>query len=283
MTLDLADDRTACYAPERTWMSADAILYALGVGAVDADPLADVEFTTENPRGLTQQVLPTFVMVIGSGQDDAGPELGDFALAQLLHAEQSITVHGALPPVALHTRGRLAGFYDKAADALIVMDSELTDVETGELIAETRTSLFVRGEGGFGSPRAESEPWQLPDRPADHVVTYRTREDQALLHHLNGDSNPLHSDPWLAARAGFDRAILQGLCSYGFTGGALLRAVCGSDPARFRSMQARFSAAVRLGDSLDVHIWDEGDVCLFLTMVGGTVVLDRGVFRKKEI
>jgi acyl dehydratase len=283
MTVDLADSRAACYSPERSWMSADAILYALGVGATDADPLAEVEFTTENSHGLTQQVLPTFVMVIGSGQDDAGPELGDFALAQLLHAERSITVHGALPPVALHSRGRLAGFYDKAADALIVMDSEMTDVETGELIAETRTSLFVRGEGGFGSPRAESEPWRLPDRPADHVVTYRTREDQALLYHLNGDHNPLHSDPWLAARAGFDRPILQGLCSYGFTGGALLRAVCGSDPARFRSMQARFSAPVRLGDHLDVHIWDEGDVCLFLTMVGGTVVLDRGVFRKKEI
>ena len=206
MTVDLADNRTACYSPGRSWISADAILYALGVGAVAADPLAEVEFTTENSHGLTQQVLPTFVMVIGSGQDDGGPGLGDFAVAQLLHAEQSITVHGALPPTAaVRSRGRLAGFYDKGADALIVMDSEMTDVATGRLIAETRTSLFVRGEGGFGGPRGEREPWQAPDRPADHLVSYQTREDQALLYRLSGDRNPLHSDPWLAARAGFDR------------------------------------------------------------------------------
>ena len=284
MTLNLAAAGAEWHSPERSWTPTDAILYALGVGAGAADALAELEFTTENSHGVQQQVLPTFVMVIGGGQDGGAPDLGDFDLAQLLHAEQSITVHGALPPAsAVRSRARLAGFYDKGADALIVMDSEMTDVETGRLIAETRTSLFVRGEGGFGGPRGEREPWHAPDRPADHVVTYRTREDQALLYRLSGDRNPLHSDPWLAARAGFDRPFLQGLCSYGFTGGALLRAVCGSDPARFRSMQARFSAAVRLGDSLDVHIWDEGDVCLFLTMVGGTVVLDRGVFRKKEV
>jgi acyl dehydratase len=283
MTLNLAANGAEWYSPEQSWTSADAILYALGVGAGAADPLAELEFTTENSHGVPQRVLPTFVMVIGGGQN-GGPELGDFDLAKLLHAEQSITVHGALPPSATaRSRGRLAGFYDKGADALIVMDSELTDAATGRLIAETRTSLFVRGEGGFGGPRGEREPWQAPDRPADHVVSYRTREDQALLYRLSGDRNPLHSDPWLAARAGFDRPILHGLCSYGFTGRALLHAVCASDPARFHSMRARFSAPVWPGDVLDVHIWDEGDVCLFRTMVGQKAVLDRGVFRKKEI
>jgi hypothetical protein len=48
-------------------------------------------------------------------------------------------------------------------------------------------------------------------------------------------------------------------------------------------MGARFSAPVWPGDVLDVHIWDEGDVCLFRTTVGEKAVLDRGVFRKKEI
>ena len=284
MTLNLAAAGAEWHSPERSWTPTDAILYALGVGAGAVDPLAELEFTTENSHGMAQQVLPTFVMVIGGGQDGGGPELGDFDLAQLLHAEQSLTVHGALPPSATaRSRGRLAGFYDKGADALIVMESELTDAVTGRLIAETRTSLFVRGEGGFGGPRGEREPWRAPDRPGDHVVSYRTREDQALLYRLSGDRNPLHSDPWLAARAGFDRPILHGLCSYGFTGRALLHAVCGSDPARFHSMRARFSAPVWPGDVLDVHIWDEGDVCLFRTMVGEKVVLDRGVFRKKEI
>ena len=282
MTLNLAASGTEWDSGERTWTSADAILYALGVGAGAGDPLRELEFTTENSHGVPQQVLPTFAVVIGGGQGGGGPELGDFDMAQLLHAEQSITVHGALPTAAtVRSRGRLAGFYDKGADALIVLESETTDATTGQLIAESRTSLFVRGEGGFGGPRGKSEPWHAPDRPADHLVTYPTREDQALLYRLSGDRNPLHSDPWLAARAGFDRPILHGLCTYGFTGRALLHAACGSDPALFHSMTARFSSPVRPGEVLDVHIWDEGDVSLFRTMAGDRVVLDRGVFLAK--
>ena len=280
MTLNLAASGTEWQSGQRSWTSAEAILYALGVGAGAQDPLRELEFTTENSHGVPQRVLPTFAVVVG-GQG-GGPELGDFDLARLLHAEQSVTLHGALPPSAtVRSRGRLAGFYDKGADALIVLESETTDAETGRLIAESRTSLFVRGEGGFGGPRGASEPWRAPDRPADHLVTYQTREDQALLYRLSGDRNPLHSDPWLAARAGFDRPILHGLCTYGFTGRALLHAACGSDPARFHHLRARFSAPVRPGQALDVHIWDEGDVSLFRTMAGDRIVLDRGVFLAK--
>jgi acyl dehydratase len=280
VTLNLAASGTDWDSAERTWTPADAILYALGVGAGAADPFRELGFTTENSHGVPQQVLPTFAVIAGGA--GGGPELGDFDPARLLHAEQSVTVHGALPTSAtVRSRGRLAGFYDKGADALIVLESETTDVSTGQLIAESRTSLFVRGEGGFGGPRGKSDPWRAPDRPADHLVTYPTREDQALLYRLSGDRNPLHSDPWLAARAGFDRPILHGLCTYGFTGRALLHAACGSDPARFHSMTARFSAPVRPGEVLDVHIWDEGDTYLFRTMVGDTVVLDRGVFLTK--
>ena len=38
---------------ERTWTSTDVLLYALGVGAGQADPLAELEFTTENSIGVT--------------------------------------------------------------------------------------------------------------------------------------------------------------------------------------------------------------------------------------
>ncbi len=87
----------------------------------------------------------------------------------------------------------------------------------------------------------------------------RTRTDQALLYRLNGDRNPLHSDPTFAKRAGFDRPILHGLCTYGFTGRALLHAVCGSDPARFSAMRARFSKPTLPGDTLTVSLWDVTD------------------------
>ena len=166
--------------------------------------------------------------------------------------------------------------YDKGRDALIVIGSRAEDAATGAPLYETQATIFVRGEGGFGGDRGPSTPWAVPDRPADAVVTYPTRTDQALLYRLSGDRNPLHSDPWLARQAGFDRPILHGLCTYGFTGRALLHAVCDSDPARFASMSARFSAPVMPGSELTVHVWREADGCLFQTRVGDTVVLDRG-------
>ena len=278
MTLNLQAAGAEWDAGERTWTSTDAILYALGVGAGAQDPLGELEFTTENSHEVDQKVLPTFAVMIG-GSGAAQPSLGDFDIAQVLHAEQSVTLHGELPPAATtRTTGRLAGFYDKGRDALAVLESSSVDAATGEPLAESRTTVFVRGEGGFGGERGNSEPWHAPDRPADHLVTYRTRTDQALLYRLSGDRNPLHSDPWLAGKAGFDRPILHGLCTYGFTGRALLHALCDSNPARFKSMTARFSAPVFPGQTLDIHIWENDDAFLFQTRVGDVTVLDRGVF-----
>ncbi|MEV5843594.1 MaoC/PaaZ C-terminal domain-containing protein [Streptomyces sp. NPDC051985] len=263
-----------------SWTSNDTILYALGVGAGADDPLAELAFTTENSHGVTQQVLPTFAVMLGGGPPPA--ELGELDLARLLHADQSITLHGPLPVTGTATTtARIAGVYDKGSGALVVIESSSTDSNNGQLLAETRTGLFLRGEGGFGGDRGPSERWAPPARSPDHVVACRPREDQALLYRLSGDRNPLHSDPWLAARAGFDRPILHGLCTYGFTGRALLHAVCDSDPASFGGMSARFAAPVLPGQGLSVRIWDQGDTCLFQTYVGDTVVLDRGTFTRK--
>src|SRR6185312_15045812 len=97
----------------------------------------------------------------------------------------------------------------------------------------------------------------IPERSPDDQVTYRTRPDQALLYRLSGDDNPLHSDPTFAKQGGFCTPILHGLCTYGFSGRALLHTLCGSDPARFKRMDGRFSSPVLPGESLTVKMWDE--------------------------
>src|SRR5258708_32216903 len=116
----------------------------------------------------------------------------------------------------------------------------------------SRSAAFIRGEGGFGGDRGPASAWERPEREPDDRVEYATRPEQALLYRLSGDRNPLHSDPKFAAGGGFDRPILHGLCTYGFTGRALLHALCGSDPARFGTMQARCSRPVVPGDTLVV-------------------------------
>jgi acyl dehydratase len=174
-------------------------------------------------------------------------------------------------------QGKVAAMYDKGKAAVVVLESEATDLADGKPLFTTTMSAFIRGEGGWGGDRGPSGPRNVPpERDPDTVVSYETRTDQALLYRLNGDRNPLHSDPKFAELAGFPKPILHGLCTYGFTGRALLHGVCGGDPSRFRSMEGRFSTPVMPGDRLDVKIWVDGNEAIYQTCVGDDVVLDSG-------
>jgi acyl dehydratase len=263
---------------ERSWDSKDALLYAVGVGAGLGDPLAELEFTTENSEGIEQKVLPTYAVLIAQGRTMAS--LGDFDRAMLVHAEQAIELHRPLPVAGtVRTTSTVTGIYDKGSGALVVTENAAVDAATGEPLATARSSAFIRGEGGFGGERGSDAAWERPGREPDHRVTYQTRPEQALTYRLSGDRNPLHVDPKFAARGGFDRPILHGLCTYGVTGRALLHALCDSDPARFRSMSGRFSRPVWPGESLTISVWrqDGSDTALFQTTKDdGTVVIDRG-------
>jgi acyl dehydratase len=265
---------------ERSWTSKDALLYAIGVGAGLGDPLRELEFTTENSEGIEQQVLPTYGVLLA--QAPGAGSLGDFDRAMLVHAEQYVELHRPLPAAGtVRTSATVTGIYDKGSGALVESQSTAVDPASGEPVITIRSGAFIRGEGGFGGDRGTSQPWQLPDRAPDHEVTEQTRPEQALLYRLSGDRNPLHADPKFAARGGFSRPILHGLCTYGFTGRVLLHELCGSDPARFISMGGRFSAPVLPGESLVVSIWrdDDGTAAFRTAKEDGTVVIDRGQVR----
>jgi acyl dehydratase len=67
------------------------------------------------------------------------------------------------------------------------------------------------------------------------------------------------------------------LCTYGFTGRALLQALCDSDPACFKAMEGRFSSPVFPGEVLTIVMWSDDDGAVFQTRgADGRVVLDSG-------
>ena len=240
----------------RSWDSKDALLYAVGVGAGLGDPLQELEFTTENSEGIEQQVLPTYAVLVAQARTGRQPRrLRPRPCWCTPSSTSSCTARCrwrarcARPPT-------VTGIYDKGSGALVVTENVAVDASTGEPLVTSRGSTFIRGEGGFGGPRGPvDEPgWELPDRAPDHQVVRETRPEQALIYRLSGDRNPLHVDPKFAARGGFSQPILHGLCTYGVTGRALLRALCDGDPARFRSMSGRFSRPVLPGEPLTVSI-----------------------------
>ena len=260
----------------RTWTSKDALLYAVGVGA----GTEELPFTTENTKDTPQRVLPTFAVIIGGGGTPFD-KIGSFNPALMVHGEQGIELLDEIPPDGeIESVGECTAIWDKGSAGVVEMESVATNKATGRPLLKTRTMLFCRGEGNFGGERGPSVKLEFPDRDADHQVVYRTREDQALTYRLSGDRNPLHSDPGFAAMGGFEKPILHGLCTWGFTGRALLHALCDSDPSRFKAMNSRFSKPVIPGDELTISMWVDGNQALFRTQnQHGEVVIDQGLFK----
>jgi acyl dehydratase len=265
-----------------SWTSKDSLLYAVSLN-VGTDQL---QYVTENTNGVAQVALPTMPVVIGYGQGGGNSNpmrnVGEFNFAKLVHGSQAITLHKPIPAVGSATvTSRLVAMYDKVKAAVVFTEGQAIDDADGTPLYSTRSSVFIRDAGGWGGERGPSgavnEP---PSRAPDHEVTFKTSPDQALLYRLNGDRNPLHSDPSFAAIGGFDRPILHGLCTYGFTGRALLQTFCGGDASRFSHIEGRFASPVLPGDALTIRMWETGKgEAVFTTSVGDRVVIDQGLHR----
>jgi acyl dehydratase len=237
------------------WTDRDTMLYALGVGA-GTDDLA---FTTENSHGITLQALPTYA-VICCPAFGAAAKIGTFNWGMLLHGSQAIRLHSPLPVAGkLSVVCEVADVQDKGEgkNAIVVLHARGTDAESSTLIAETLTTLVIRGAGGFGGePGQRPAAPEVPDREPDARVALPTREDQALIYRLSGDRNPLHSDPWFAREmAGFPKPIMHGLCTYGVSGRALVAELGKGDAANITSIAACFTSPVFPGETLTTSIW----------------------------
>lgn len=245
----------------QTYALPEVALYALSVG-IGQDPLDLRQLAYTGGLVDDIRVMPAIVNVLGHpGFWLSNPETGADAL-KVVHGEQGITLHQPIPVAAtIRARTRVTGLVDKGEGrgALMYYEKQIRDADGGALLATCTGTTFLRGDGGFGGPSGPVKaPHQLPETPPDHVFDTPTRPEQALYYRWNGDPNPLHLDPRVAAKAGFDRPILHGMCSFGCAAHALLAVLCDYDAGRFGSMNARFTAHVFPGETLRTEIWADG-------------------------
>ncbi|WP_298400720.1 MaoC/PaaZ C-terminal domain-containing protein [Sphingobium sp.] len=257
----------------------DTIIFALGLG-YGADPLDEGELPFVYEKDL--RCLPAYANILchpGFWAQD--PEFG-IDWVKILHAEQDLVMHSPLPAVgAVRGEYRVAGIEDKGEGrgALLHQVKQLYDEADGTHLATVRSTLFLRGnggEGGFGDPMPTAAP--VPDRAPDRVVEIATLPRQALIYRLSGDWNPLHADPAIARKAGFDKPILHGLCTKGLANRAILSAYCDNDVTRFQSMFVRFSKPVMPGETIRIEFFEEGEGQLRFRAIAverDIVVLDR--------
>jgi acyl dehydratase len=239
-------------AVDFSWIESDVLLYHLGIGA------QDLSYTLEGPA---LQVLPSFGVVAPTFHMTDPPPLDlpgcDINLAQVVHGSQSIEVTAPLPTAgSASVSTRISDVWDKGRAAVIWQEGVAT-APSGEELWRTRSSIFVRGEGGWGGERGSSDPVELPDRTPDADTTYDVLPQQALLYRLCGDRNPLHADPDFAKAAGFPAPILHGLCSWGIVLRTLTDTLLDGDATRVRGFSARFAGVVFPGETIRVRGWEE--------------------------
>jgi acyl dehydratase len=214
----------------RTWSADDAEVYAAATGGYS----------------------PAFAIPL---LQHGGPQLGltGADMTQVLHAEQSLWLHRRLPRSgSTIVTKTVTGIHDKGSGAIVVSTWESE-------YASTRSSCFLKGEGGFGGERGETRRFETPDAEPE-ISFFQTSPNQALRYCETGDVNPMHHDPEFARRAGFPRPILHGLCTLGIT-------VRGKD---FTELHARFTAPVLPGDELRIEHWPSGE---FRTWAGTSQVI----------
>jgi len=257
----------------------DTILYALGVG-LGADPgdASQLRFVYEQ----SLQALPTMAIILGyPGPWHAQADLG-ITRSHVVHGEQGLRIVKPLPVEgAITGKTRITGAVDKGKDkgALIMTECTVREKASGDTVCTLTSTTFCRADGGFGGPDGPVKaPHPVPDTPPQHVCDLPTLPQAALIYRLSGDYNPLHADPAYAAKAGYKMPILHGRCTFSIAGHAILKTLCGYDPARFIAMEGRFSSPVYPGETVRTEMWRDGNVVSFRSTVParGATVLNNG-------
>lgn len=250
------------------WTASDVLLYhlALGAGANPTDP-GELRYALED----NLRVLPTFATVAATFHSTEPPSVKmpgvDVDLARVVHGTQAVTVHRPIPAAGKASgRARIVDVLDKGKAAVVVKETSV-HADDGSPLWTELSSIFVRGEGGFGGKRGSSESVPPPNREADATIDTPTLPQQALLYRLCGDRNPLHADPEFARNAGFETPILHGLCTYGVVAKAVTDALLDADATRVKSFSARFAGIVLPGETLRTQVWRDGERFLLRTNV----------------
>uniref|UniRef100_M3XP30 Hydroxysteroid dehydrogenase 4 n=1 Tax=Mustela putorius furo TaxID=9669 RepID=M3XP30_MUSPF len=245
----------------------ETIMYALGVGASIKEP-KDMKFIYEGSTDFS--CLPTFGVIIAQ-KPIVGGELSEIPglsvnLEKVLHGEQYLELYKPLPRAGnLKCEGVIADVLDKGSGLVVLVDGNSL------LLMYNFVEYILSNSHFFGSEKnvnKQKVTVKVPSSPAG--FSGRISSPQAALYRLSGDWNPLHIDPNFAGFAGFDKPILHGLCTFGFSARHVLKQFADNDVSRFKAIKVRFAKPVYPGQTLQTEMWKEGNRIHFQTKVQET-------------
>jgi len=277
LNMDAVGKKLGLMKKDYTWK--DVVLYAMGVGS----GAEELDYTYEK----NLKVIPTFSIAAifdFLGQIAAASNMN---LAGILHGEQELIFHRPIPTSGtLTTEGKITHYYDKGPKgALVVSESDTVDAAGAKLFTSIVT-VFARLDGGFGGENAPPNVVTIPEREPDFVVEALPSPNQPLLYRLSGDVFQLHVDPEFARMVGFEKPIMHGLCTLGFSCRALMASLTPGKPELVRRLACRFSKTLYPGDPIKTLIWKTAEGKALWRTINtktGETVIDNGVFEYGEI
>ena len=239
----------------------DTILYNLSIGATRKDLNLSYENSDNFCVVPSFGVIPAFPLMFNFPMQDI---IGQFNPMMLLHGEQYLEIKKPIPTSGtLVNEVKVVDVLDKGKGVVLILGVTSKDT-SGNVVCYNEYSNFIRGVSGVGNKKAVDRGAATaanvpPKRAPDAVVKEKTTPDQAAIYRLNGDRNPLHIDPDMAKMGGFDVPILHGLCTFGIATKHVFQKYANADPAKIKSVKARFAKHVFPGETLQTEMWKSDD------------------------
>jgi len=180
-------------------------------------------------------------------------------LLRLVHGSEEHVLHKPIRPGdTLTVTPVLETIESKESGETFTVAAVQTN-ETGEVVAETRGTMFIRGTGSRKAAVADARASE-----EDHEIVYeessKVDEDQPKRYaEASGDHNPIHLDEATAKMAGLPGVILHGMCTMAIAAKAAVNGLAGGDPTKVRRVAVRFSRPVLPGQELTTKFWRTGD------------------------
>jgi acyl dehydratase len=200
-------------------------------------------------------IVGAFDSYMEAGMD---PELGA-DLLRLVHGSEEHVLHKPIRVGdTLTVTPVLESVESKESGETFTVAAVLTN-EAGEVVAETRGTMFIRGTGSRKAAVADA---RAPEEEHEVVFEESTKvdEDQPRRYaEASGDHNPIHLDEATAKMAGLPGVILHGMCTMAIATKAAVNGLAGGDPTKIKRVAVRFSRPVLPGQELTTKLWATGE------------------------
>jgi acyl dehydratase len=196
-------------------------------------------------------VVPAFASFMDAAMD---PELGA-DLLRLVHGAEEHIIHKPLRPGDTVTVTPVLESVEtkETGETFTVLATERD--EAGEVAAEVRGTMFIRGSG---DRRRAAAAAAAGEDVGDIIYEETTKVDDDQTYRYadaSGDHNPIHLDADTARAAGLPGIILHGMCTMAIATKAAVNGPAGGDPTRVKRVAVRFSRPVLPGQELTTRIW----------------------------